>query len=302
MKDLSVLIPARNEEFLNNTINDIIKNKRANTEVIAILDGYWPDPGVNDHPDVKLVHHTESIGQRAATNEAAKISQAKFIMKADAHCAFDKGFDIKLMENCEHDWTIVPRMYNLHVFDWKCTECGNRTYMGPYPDKCKKCENKTFVKKLVWKPRRNRVADSMRFDKTMHFQYWRAYGNRPEVKEKDIAPLLCGIGACWMMHRKRYWELGGLDEDHGSWGQMGVEIACKSWLSGGQHLINKNTWFSHMFRTQKDFSFPYKISNKQVRKARNHSKNLWKNGKWPKAVHDLDWLLDKFKPVPDWHD
>jgi len=304
MRDLSVLIPARNEEFLNNTIDDIIKNKRANTEVIAILDGYWPDPGIHDHPDVKLIHHTESIGQRAATNEAAKISQANFIMKADAHCAFDKGFDVKLMEDCEHDWTIVPRMYNLHVFDWKCTECGKRTYMGPYPEECKKCgkKNGKFIKKLVWKPRWSRVADSMRFDKTMHFQYWRAFSKRKEIEEQDIAPLLCGLGACWMMHRKRYWDIGGLDEDHGSWGQMGVEIACKSWLSGGQHLINKKTWFSHMFRTQKDFSFPYKISGKQVSKARKHSRNLWKNGKWSKAVHDLDWLLEKFKPVPDWHD
>ena len=65
----------------------------ADTEVIAICDGYWPDPPVVDHPKVTIVHHTKSIGQRAATNEGARISQAKYVMKLDAHCTVDKGFD-----------------------------------------------------------------------------------------------------------------------------------------------------------------------------------------------------------------
>jgi hypothetical protein len=73
MRDLSILIPARNEEFLSNTIDDILKNKRGNTEVIAVLDGYWPDIPVKDHPKVSLIHYEESIGQRAAINVAAKI-------------------------------------------------------------------------------------------------------------------------------------------------------------------------------------------------------------------------------------
>jgi hypothetical protein len=31
------------------------------------------------------------------------MSEAKFIMKLDAHCAVDKGFDVKLAEDCEYD-------------------------------------------------------------------------------------------------------------------------------------------------------------------------------------------------------
>ena len=116
--DLSVIIPARNEMFLQKTIDDILFNSRADTEVIAICDGYWPNPPIKDNPKVIIVHHTESIGQRAATNEGARISQAKYVMKADAHCAFDEGFDVKLMDGYEPDWTLVPRMYNLHGFDW----------------------------------------------------------------------------------------------------------------------------------------------------------------------------------------
>jgi hypothetical protein len=108
VKDLSILIPARNEIFLQKTIENIIENIEADTEIIAILDGNWPAPPVQDHKRVSLVYHNLSIGQRAATNEAAKLSKAKYIMKCDAHCAFGKGFDKILIKDMEKDMTVVP--------------------------------------------------------------------------------------------------------------------------------------------------------------------------------------------------
>jgi len=303
--DVSVIIPARNEEFLQNTIGNVLENIEADTEVIAILDGYWPNEGIPIHPRLTVVHHEESIGQRAAVNEGAKLSVAKYVMKLDAHCAVDKGFDRKLMENIEYDWTVIPRMYNLWAFDWKCLKCGKRTYQaGGKPSECEECGNKdNFEKHIVWEAKTNPTTDFMRFDTNMKFQYWREYKKRPEA-EGDICDLLSSIGACFFMHRERFWDLGGMDEAHGSWGQFGTEVACKSWLSGGKHVINKNTWFAHMFRTKSavGFGFPYKISGKQVGRARKHSQNLWLNNKWDKAVHDLQWLTDKFAPIPDWHD
>lgn len=297
--DLSVLIPARNEMFLARTIEDILKHRYCATEVIAVCDGCWPDPPVVDHPDVTLIYYPESIGQRAATNQAASLSKAKYIMKCDAHCSFDKGFDRKLIDDCEYDWTVIPRMYNFHVFDWKCADCGNRIYQGPEPEKCEKCgSQKKQEMVIVWKPRRKRLTMYWRFDENMHFQYWGAYKNRQESKGQ-IVDVMSSIGACWFMHRERYWDLGGLDENHGSWGQMGTEIACKSWLSGGRHVVNKRTWFAHMFRTQSGFKFPYPLSNDQVKKARQYSNDLWKNNKWPGQKHNIQWLIDKFDP-PDW--
>jgi len=298
-RDLSILIPARNEIFLARTIQDILERRRANTEVIAVCDGNWPEPSVPDHPDVTLIYYPEAIGQRAATNQAAKLSTAKFIMKCDAHCSFDKGFDEKLMRDCEYDWTVIPKMYNLHGFDWKCLACGNRTYQGAEPQTCQKCKkSEGFERVVVWKPRRSRVTEAWRFDEDMKFQYWRAYSQRPEFKNK-IEDVMSNLGACWFMHRERYWELGGLDEEHGSWGQMGTEIACKSWLSGGRHVVNRGTWYAHMFRTQNGFKFPYPLSDRQVRHARNYSNDLWKNNKWPLQKRPLQWMIDKFQP-PGW--
>jgi len=110
------------------------------------------------------------------------------------------------------------------------------------------------------------------------------------------------IGACWFMYRQRYWDLDGLDEKHGSWGQVGTEMACKTWLSGGKLLTSKKTWFAHMFRTKHPgFGFPYKMSGNQQEKAREYSQDIWLNNKWPKQKYPLEWLVERFKPVPDWH-
>jgi len=308
MRDLSVIIPARNEIFLQRTIEDVLENMEADTEIIAICDGYWPDPPVKDHPLVTIVHHTEPIGQRAATNEGARISQAKYIMKADAHCAFGKGFDRILIEDCQPDWTMIPMMWNLHAFDWQCNGCGNRTYQGTKPTECTKCGNSEFQMVMVWKPRGNKVTVSWRFDNNMQFQYWRKHRKRPEA-QGDLIETMSFIGACFLMPRERFWELDGLDEAHGSWGQFGTEIACKTWLSGGKLITSKKTWFAHFFRTGnfrgsgwRGSSFPYELYQSQIDHARAYSKDLWLNDKWPKAKYPLKWLVDRFAPVPDWHD
>jgi len=304
---LSVIIPARNEEFLTHTVDDILKNIKGDTEIIIICDGYWPNPPIKADPRVNLVHHEVSIGQRAATNEGVNLSDSKYIMKCDAHCSFDKGFDVKLMADCEYDWTVTPTMYNLHVFDWECKICGERTYQGPLPSVCSErdgvetdCKGTEFEKVIVWTAKRNPRSEFYYFDKNLKFQYWRDFKKRPEAKH-DIADTLGNLGACFFMHRERFLELGGLDEKHGSWGQLGTEVSCKSWLSGGRQVTNKKTWFSHLFRTQADFGFPYRHEDGARRHAKRYSKELWLGNKWPLAKHDLNWLIDKFAPVPDWH-
>lgn len=305
MYDLSVIIPARNEMFLGETVQDVLKNIRGNTEIIVICDGEWPVYGIPDHERLTIVYHSESIGQRASCNEGVKLSTAKYIMKLDAHCAMDEGFDVKLVESAQElgdDVTQIPTQYNLHAFDWLCSDCQHRTYQGKTPDKCEKCEGVNLVRDKVWKPRLNRKTQSWRFDTDLHFQYWGEYMHRPEAQGKYIETMSC-LGACWFLSRKRYWEIDGMDEEHGSWGQMGTELGCKSWLSGGRMVTNTTTWFAHMFRTQGgDFGFPYPLSNSDVKKAREHSKKMWRENNWSKAKHDLNWLIEKFSPVPEWHD
>src|SRR5436190_24325181 len=103
MYELSILIPARNEMFTARTVEDILEKKRGKTEVIVGMDGQWSDPGVPDHQDVRVLYAPEPLGQRAMTNKIAKLSAAKYLMKVDAHCSFDEGFDEKLMADMQDD-------------------------------------------------------------------------------------------------------------------------------------------------------------------------------------------------------
>lgn len=297
--DLSILIPARNELFLARTVQDLLEKKRGKTEIIVGLDGQWADPGIPDHDDVRLVYYPESIGQRALTNQLCRLSTAKWIAKLDAHCSFDEGFDQKLLDTpgLQDNWTIVPTMRNLHAFDWVCKK-GHRRYQGP-SGPCTECGQPT-ERDVLWFGKPSPQSTAYRFDKTLHFQYFNEFKKRPEGKG-DVTPSMSLQGSFFMLTRNKYWELDICDEKFGSWGQQGTEVACKTWLSGGEVMVNQTTWYAHMFRTQGgDFSFPYEQKQKLVDKAREYSRELFLKGTWAKAVHPLQWLIDKFAPVPDW--
>lgn len=299
--DLSILIPARCEMFLGKTIENILENIEGDTEVIPVLDGYLPDPPLPADPRCNLIYHPESVGQRAATNNAAKLSKAKYLMKCDAHCAFDKGFDKKMLEaiSGHDDWTMVPLMKNLHAFDWVCPD-GHRRYQGP-SGPCLECGKET-TRDVVWIAKRSPNSVSYCFDSTPHFQYFGDWAKRPEG-QGEITPTMSLQGSAWMLTRDKYWELNVCDEAFGSWGSQGIEVAVKTWLSGGSVMVNHKTWYAHMFRTQGgDFGFPYPISGAQQEHAKKTARDLFFNDKWPHQVHPLSWLVEKFWPIKGWTD
>lgn len=304
MRDLSIIIPARNEEFLKDTVEDILKNKRGNTEIIVTLDGAWADPGIPQHPDVNVIYLPESVGQRAATNIGARISDAKYIAKVDAHCAFDEGFDVKLMSDMKDDWTIVPVMRNMHVFNWKCKMCGNETYQGPTPEGCHNCDANTpdmFEKHVVWRAKPAPNSSAYKFTPTkLQFKYFDSLKGKQQKSGETIVETMSLQGSFFMLTRDKYWELNICDESWGGWGQQGTEVALKTWLSGGRVVCRMDTWYAHMFRTQDGFSFPWndgkiKISHaKQQATAREKCADLFFNNKWDKQVRPLSWLVERF--------
>jgi glycosyltransferase involved in cell wall biosynthesis len=291
---LSIIIPARNEEFLSRTIEDICANAIGNTEIIVVLDGAWANPPIKNHPMVKIIFFPESVGQRAAINYGVRLSKAKYIMKCDAHCAFDHGFDVKMMNLMEDDITMVPVMRNLHVFNWRCPD-GHTRYQGP-SGPCEQCGKET-TKEVVWIPKTNPSSTAYRFDRTMHFQYWNDFG---KLQSGELTETMSIQGSCFMLTREKYWELNICDEAFGSWGQQGVEVALKTWLSGGRVMTNRTTWYAHLFRTQGgDFGFPYENKESDISKAREYCRDLFLKNKWPGAKYPFNWVINKFKP-PEW--
>jgi len=271
MTDLTVIIPARNEQYLQRTIESVLANSEADTEIIAICDGYWPEPPIKDHPKVSLIHHTESRGQRQGINEAARLARGKFLMKLDAHCAVAPGFDRVLIEDWQPGWTMVPRMYNLDVNTWEPKRHKRTDYM--YIGFNERNELRTlYYSGHEWKRWHSRTAE---LDETMS----------------------C-MGPGWFLSKDDFWANGGCDETHGSWGQQGIEVALKAWLSGGALMVDKRTWFAHWFRAG-DGGFPYPISGRDIANAREYSRDLWLTDKWPGAKRKLAWLIEKFNP-PGW--
>jgi len=310
--DLSIVIPSRNERFLRNTIDDILDKIRGNTQVIAVLDGAWAEPQIKDDPRVILIHNTEAVGQRAACNQAVSISRAKYVAKCDAHCGFDEGFDVKLMADMHDDWTMVPIMRNLHAFDWKCKSCGYSMYQGPTPgtknskvNECPKCKAKDWKRDFKWIGKTNPQADSYCFNTEPQFQYFKEYRKRQEykemLKETGLTESMSLQGSFFMLTREKYWELEICNEEFGSWGSQGIEVAVKTWLSGGRVMVSHKTWYAHMFRTQGgDFGFPYPQSDRKIKEARRYAKDLFLGNNWDQAIHPISWLLKKFMPVSNW--
>lgn len=306
--------------FVTRTVQDILEHKRGKTEIIVGLDGYgygntaWPEEGIPDHPDVRIVHVSEARGQRGMTNTLARLSKAKYLAKCDAHCTFDEGFDVKLMAAMagHDDWTVVPIMRNLHAFDWKCMKCGKRTYQGPTPTtkkaftQCQDCHNDDvtkFQRKMVWQPKhRTPNSTAYCFDPEPHFQYFNSFKKRPEG-QGDLTPTMSLQGSFFMLTRDKYWSLNICDEGFGSWGSQGIEVACKTWLSGGQVMCVQTTWYAHMFRTQGgDFSFPYPQQQSKVEVAKKSARELFFDGKWEQQKHPVSWLVEKFWPIEHWTD
>jgi glycosyltransferase involved in cell wall biosynthesis len=295
---VTILIPSLNEQpYLEKTILNVLENAGGDIEVVVILDGWLPSPQIvipNAQGKVIWVHHETPEGQRASVNEGARIASGKYVMKLDAHCSVGKDFDVILARDCEYDMTMIPAMFNLDVLTWLPREFDNwekatrRGKLNPYMY-------------IGWK------------DGHLRSLYYNSPKDRVRLyeqgKSKPIDETMTCMGPGFFMHRERFLELGGMDEGHGQWGQMGVEVACKAWLSGGKQVVNKKTWFAHLFRTgnfkgtgHNGSTFPYPLSGSDVEKARKHSRKLWIGNQWSKAIHPLEWLIDRFKPIPGWHE
>ncbi|MBU3905029.1 MAG: glycosyltransferase, partial [Nanoarchaeota archaeon] len=123
---LSVVIPSYKDPLLKKTINDLLKNSELNDdelEIVAVLDGYWvkSEDIVNDKR-VKYIHLGKNRGMRGAINAGVLLSKGEYLMRADEHQMFGKGYDKILTGCCEDNWIVTPRRYCLDVEKWEIME------------------------------------------------------------------------------------------------------------------------------------------------------------------------------------
>jgi len=202
---------------------------------------------------------------RSGINSAVAIAKGAFIMKCDAHCMFDKGFDLKLQKHCSHGEVIVPRRKRLNAEKWEIEE--------GKPD-----------------------IDYMYLSKDLRGRSWEEKNADEQMKAKKIDDLMAFQGSCWFMYRSYFYDLELMDEEnYGQSGNEAQEIALKCWLSGGRCLVNKNTWYAHLHKKEMN----YKLEKGTKDKSRAQTEK-WRKKGWHKQTKYLQWLIDKFYPVPTW--
>ena len=118
---LSVVIPSFKDPLLVKTIDSLLVNSELGDglEIIAVLDGYWPEFELRGDPRVRYIHLGQNRGMRDAINAGVSISRGKFIMRTDEHCMFGNGFDRIMTESCEPNWIITARRYCLDPVKWE---------------------------------------------------------------------------------------------------------------------------------------------------------------------------------------
>jgi len=211
-------------------------------------------------------------------------------MKLDAHCSMSQGFDVAMMQDMEDDVTMIPMVGNLHVYDWVCPQ-GHRHFQGKY-DMCEQCGSTELKKEVVWNIIPKPIRGSHYFDTNLHFQY------ADEEAEGLVTESMSIQGSCFMATREKYFELNLCDEQFGSWGQQGTEVACKTWLSGGRVLSTKKAYYGHQFRETE--GFPYENKADDILATQKKSRDIFLGNKWEGQVKPIQWLVEKFNYQGDW--
>lgn len=266
---VSVIIPGRCEDYFQQTIDAALERAAGEVEVIAIIDGYEPDPPLTATDDrVKLIKLDNAIGQRAAYNLGVRESSGQYVMKIDAHAMMGPGYDEILKTRCPPETVVLPEMRRLNPHIWQDKPRGH-----------------------VW---------FMYFGLDMYCHYWRPYRRRPAAKA-EYPEVMTGQGSCWFTTREWNDHIGLLDEAVGSWGNVGIEVSLRTWLCGGSQILNRQTWQAHWFRKDEG-GFPYPMSGRNVARAHRYTKEnyYFKDDAFENQTRPFHWLIEKFSPVPGW--
>lgn len=285
MDKVSIIIPARHEPFLQKTVDEVLNNATGEIEVIVMLDAYWPQPPLKKDKRVVIVHNGEARGMRANENAAAKIATGKYLMKLDAHCMVGKGFDTILKADCEKNWVAIPSRYSLDADKW-------RRFRGPvdylyltFPYETDDLYGPGFHGRK-WKGPTGFTGS-----------FWHRERERKDIKIDDI---MVFQGSCWFMHKEHFLNIEGLRED--CLYQEAIELAFKTWLSGGRVIRNKNTWYAHYHKRKGDKTVGYALSKRKKVETACFMMNYWFNNDWPKQTKKIEWYIEKFRPLETWPD
>jgi len=275
MSLLSIIIPSRNERYLQATIDGLLANALGEVEIIPVIEGQTMHPTGSSRPDprVKPVVHAEPQGMRPAINAGAAAANGEYLMKCDAHCIFAPGYDLELKASCADGELVVPTRHSIDAEAWAPKlRFFNYAYLT-YPWTPTQYGIGLHAKTFDWddNKRVNHARAHLRVDEIMSFQ-----------------------GSCWLMRRETFMRrLNPLDHENYYFYQEAQEIGFKIWLSGGRCLVNKNTWYAHLHKASTTGRGFY-LSLHKKRRSEAYAAEYWTGDKWPQATRTFAWLVEHF--------
>jgi len=279
---LSIAIPSRNEVFLRQTILDVLANAAGEIEVFPILDGYEPPPEEIVH-DPRVTYLRMPLGdgkchKRQGVNAMVEASRGEYVMTLDAHCMVGKGFDEILAKDCEENWMVVPRRYKLDAEHWR-----PHTELLPVD-----------YEYWMWRFLMGGKG-SHRFPE-LHDYRW----DERTMERKDIMidDKLTMQASCWFMHKKYFQDMGFMQvEGYTGWGQEAEELCLSIWTTGGRVVVNKNTWYAHLYKGAK-YGRMYFMDTRQRDASMHYSYDFWVRQNREKFIQ----VVNKFMPIPRFPD
>ncbi len=277
---VSIIIPARNERYLTPTVQGLLANAHGDVEILVMLDGGVPE--VTPLPTDKRVRvfrrrvdATHEAGMRFCINEGAAAATGKYLLKCDAHCIFQPGYDEALKADCEENWLVVPTRHSIDATNWTMRPRGWNYHILTFPYLPSMYGEGLHAVTFGWELNKviNRERQGVLIDDLMSFQ-----------------------GSCWFQHKALFDRLGPLDHTNYYFYQEAQEVGLRVWMTGGRCVINKKTWYAHLHKGKEEGRGFY-LSLARKRDSERYATDYWLNDRWPGATRTFYSLVEQFWPL-----
>lgn len=286
MSKVSILIPSRNEPFLQQTVDDVLRNATGEIEVLVVVDG-GNDRLTTSDPRVIRLTNSKPFGTRVCINTAVSMATGTHLLKLDAHCMVSQGFDEVLVAGDAAGRVATLPRYSLNPEKWErgygpiCYEYLEYPFREGHP-----------VGGLTPKKWLGERGDSGMLKSAEY--YWMERAREKYV----IDPIMTMNGACWFMERDFYHDIGGLDERLWSFHNDAVEITMKAWMRGGGLVVNKGGWHAHWWKSERKRTVA--LNWDAMRNTQAWQTWYWTHDRWPLARRTFDYFVERFWPIPTW--
>jgi len=225
----------------------------------------------------------QSVVKLDKNNVAAWAHLASINMRESKVNLADHALNETLKLNMEDDWMVVPSRYSLDPDKWTKFKGPIHYMYMVYPyKKTNKIGNGLHPKKWKDDPERN-------------IGWWTL---ERKYKNKRIDDIMTSLGNCWFVNKKHLIRLGGITGENNSTLVPEDEITLKYWLSGGRVVVNKDVWVAHWWQSSGKRGYDVRLP--EFRKVAAKMVYYWMNDKWPMQKRKMEWLIEKFWPIPEW--